>query len=292
MDLPSTVFIIIQVTAYSWGSDWGYTAHDGPNTWPRRWEACGGYFQSPQDIETFSSSRSYEKSLKSTNYRKYYSATVKNNGHTAVLQLHAVTGETLPRIFGGNLPQNEVFEFSQLHWHWGSRNSVGSEHRLDSVEFSGEVHLVHYNLKYPNSTIAAEMPDGLAVLAFFLKVTKQANKHYIPITKGLKNLKQDQQVSVGYAALQTLITSTEETGYFFYEGSLTTPPCTENVFWTVFITPVRISESQIKVFRKLVTKNGVNLSDNNRPVQARNARQIRLHVKYQLPEDFALWTEE
>lgn len=40
-------------------------------------------------------------------------------------------------------------------------------------------------------------------------------------------------------------------GYYTYAGSLTTPPCTENVTWFVLKHPVTISDQEIKQFSKL-----------------------------------------
>ena len=56
-------------------------------------------------------------------------------------------------------------------------------------------------------------------------------------------------------------------GYFMYTGSLTTPPCTENVTWFVLKMPVQVSADQIARFGRLYPMNA-------RPVQSRNDRDI------------------
>ncbi|XP_012945806.2 putative carbonic anhydrase 5 [Aplysia californica] len=64
--------------------------------------------------------------------------------------------------------------------------------------------------------------------------------------------------------------------FYRYRGSLTTPPCTRNVIWSVFATPQVISRSQLNEFRqislnkKLSPGNGGNI----RPLQPINRRQI------------------
>ncbi len=45
-----------------------------------------------------------------------------------------------------------------------------------------------------------------------------------------------------------------------YDGSLTTPPCSEGVKWIVMQSPIQLSAAQIKKFTSLITAN-------NRPVQ-------------------------
>ena len=54
---------------------------------------------------------------------------------------------------------------------------------------------------------------------------------------------------------------------FRYEGSLTTPPCSETVHWTVMATPVTASPSQLAAFGALFPHNA-------RPVQPLNRRYV------------------
>jgi carbonic anhydrase len=52
-----------------------------------------------------------------------------------------------------------------------------------------------------------------------------------------------------------------------YEGSLTTPPCTEGVQWIVMTTPIQLSAAQIRAFTTII-------HDNFRPTQALNGRPV------------------
>ena len=47
--------------------------------------------------------------------------------------------------------------------------------------------------------------------------------------------------------LKSLLPSTLDTGYFYYSGSLTTPPCSEVVQWIVFSDTIPISENQVNL---------------------------------------------
>ena len=64
----------------------------------------------------------------------------------------------------------------------------------------------------------------------------------------------------------------EEKVNYEYNGSLTTPPCSEGVRWFVLSNPVQMSKEQIEAFRKIY-------DHNYRPTQPKNARQILFDVK-------------
>jgi carbonic anhydrase len=58
--------------------------------------------------------------------------------------------------------------------------------------------------------------------------------------------------------------------YYSYEGSLTTPPCSEGVKWNIFVEPMTISEEQIEAFEKFYQVDA-------RPLQPINNRKVLLH---------------
>jgi carbonic anhydrase len=56
--------------------------------------------------------------------------------------------------------------------------------------------------------------------------------------------------------------------YFTFMGSLTTPPCTEDVLWLVLRQPQQISPEQLMIFQRLYKPNA-------RPVQPGFGRIIK-----------------
>jgi carbonic anhydrase len=56
--------------------------------------------------------------------------------------------------------------------------------------------------------------------------------------------------------------------YYTFDGSLTTPPCTEGVSWYVLETPVSFSKAQIEKFASIYPGNA-------RPIQPLNNRVVQ-----------------
>jgi carbonic anhydrase len=59
----------------------------------------------------------------------------------------------------------------------------------------------------------------------------------------------------------------EQQTFYHYEGSLTTPPCTQTVDWLVFTHPIEAAKADIARFAKLYPMNA-------RPVQKLDRRFI------------------
>ncbi|CAI9724810.1 Hypothetical predicted protein [Octopus vulgaris] len=120
------------------------------------------------------------------------------------------------------------------------------------------MHIVHYSQKYPNISEALTKKNGLAVLAIFFEVTNCNNTEFQCIIKKLPSLRHPVAVrqrlaGVGfptrvYCNLLKLLPKNFD-DFFRYSGSLTTPPCSESVVWTVYPKAVKISSWQINQLR-------------------------------------------
>lgn len=74
-----------------------------------------------------------------------------------------------PTISGGPLLNSE-YVFAQLHFHWGSDDTCGSEDKIDGKSFPLELHIVFYKKEYQCVDKALGFYDGLTVLACVFEV--------------------------------------------------------------------------------------------------------------------------
>ncbi|MFT5115550.1 MAG: carbonic anhydrase [Parasphingorhabdus sp.] len=129
-----------------------------------------------------------------------------------------------------------------------------SEHAHDGERYAMEVHLVH------------KSADGnLAVVGMFLK----RGGHNSILQKILDNVSSTiNKVSVNTEVrINAADLLPEHREYYHYSGSLTTPPCSENVNWLVMKTAIQVSDQQVSRFIQLV-------GENARPLQNLNWRNM------------------
>ena len=216
---------------------WGYGAEDGPAVWGRLdpvYALCAvGERQSPIDIVGATQA---ELPAIAFEYRPMV-LRVLNNGRTVEV---ASTGENWIEVEGAR------YELAQFHFH------TPGEHTLAGEPFDMEVHLVHRN------------DDGvLAVVGVFVRA---GGVH--PVLDELAGqLPAPGESRTGDTLIDASDLLPEASRIFRYEGSLTTPPCSEGVRWFVLETHIGISAAGLAAFEAV-------LGRNNRPVQPLNGREL------------------
>lgn len=148
----------------------------------------------------------------------------------------------VPLIDGG--PLTSPYQFSQLHYHWGDNDSYGSEDAINGRHFPMELHVVFFKQAYGSMKKATLQSDGLAVMAFFFKIASP-NPAYEELSELLNDIIKPHtktKFSQPLALIDFMQTNFEE--YYVYNGSLTTPPCSEIVTWLDFYDPIEISHDQ------------------------------------------------
>ncbi|XVF55734.1 hypothetical protein PTKIN_Ptkin06aG0060700 [Pterospermum kingtungense] len=231
----------------------GYSGNDGPDKWGNldpTFSACAsGKKQSP--INVLKNLTVHNKLLKPlTRSYKPANATLVNNGFNVGLRFEEYAGEV--SINGKN------YELKQMHWH------LPSEHRINGERFAAELHLVHR---------AAD--KSIAVVAVLYR-EKHADPFIAKIMHGLNKLDKEkgkaEEVAMG--TLDTRQLKRRCRKYYRYFGSLTTPPCSENVTWNILGTVRTISKEQIAALDIPLNSN---CKKNARPCQPLNGRMIEMY---------------
>lgn len=262
---------------------WSYDEEaTGPSKWPQLYKSCGGSEQSPINIVT--NDLDEDEDLDEIDFDNYddelKDATMDNNGHTVVVTPGA-NDPTLTITDGG---LDDVYKLIEIHFHWGSDSKKGSEHTIDDKQYPMEMHLVHQNTKYKTKEAALKKDDGLAVLGVLFEIGDKDNDDFDPIVDKLSAVKDEvgAGVDIDDFKVEDLLPD-EHMPYYRYQGSLTTPPCSEVVTWTIFEDTVSISEDQMQKFRTLMEDEpgettAEKLVDNYRPVQNQHTRVVRKSV--------------
>ncbi|XP_046669536.1 carbonic anhydrase 2-like isoform X1 [Homalodisca vitripennis] len=200
---------------------------------------------------------------------------MRNTGTTVQFDV-ADNSVVRPTLMGGPLARHGVFQFSNLHVHWGTQDVLGGEHKVNSRRFAVEGHCVHFNTKYKTLEEAEKHEDGLSVVTFFAKAGNVDNPKLERLISLLPSIRYP-NTSVSLTARDSLdwfADIGEPTNYFTYPGSLTTAPFTENVFWIIYPRPMFVSSRQVEAFRNLLSNELVENRVNARTVQPFNDRPL------------------
>jgi len=235
-------FAVSPAFAEEHGHHWGYSGETGPTHWgkmEKESEACSlGKHQSPIDISTKQAKASDLPAIKFD----YKPSPLKiiDNGHT--VQVNYAPGSSID--VGGSR-----YELVQFHFH------KPSEEKIDGKRYDMVAHLVHKDSSGTLAVIAVPLNRGADNK---LIDTLWAN---LPKEKG-----KEKEAAAVTINVEDLLPA--KRGYYDFEGSLTTPPCSEGVRWMVLKDSSSISGKELAAFSKLYPMNA-------RPVQALNGREVQ-----------------
>ncbi|CAF1336581.1 unnamed protein product [Adineta ricciae] len=253
----------------------------GPHMWSRLFpEIACKKFQSP--IRIYTDQCEFDPTL--TQRPFVFTAgenccqTLENTGSS-----FQVTGSGHSVITGG--PVSDQYQFLQFHAHWGSNDLEGAEHVIDGIRLPGELHIVTWNTsKYrtPQDAALSEQFDGLMVFGILLKVVSSDNQEFGKLVDLFSNISYNgEKIDLDYekVSLSSFLPNDMQS-YFTYNGSLTTPMCSESVRWIVFREKMGVSRRQFEQLRQLKSScRGDNttsgyIMQNFRPVMPLNGRVV------------------
>jgi carbonic anhydrase len=223
---------------------WGYDGPAGPAAWgdlKPEFAACkSGQSQTPIDVDA---KKAPDKTLTPLRFQYGKLPLLElNNGHTIEVE------NSVKAVLEG---AGEAWQLVQFHFH------TPSEHTVNGKSFPLELHLVHKNDKGSLAVVAMLFeagPANQALAAVFDNAPTEVTAEPRPVPGAMIDL----------GSLMP-----KQAAYTTYPGSLTTPPCSENVTWFVLDAAGQASTAQIAKLQQLMH------GHNNRPLQALGTRQPR-----------------
>ena len=227
--------------------EWSYSGETGPDHWGEMVPTCqsgASSSQSPINIDPASlvPESPPTAGIVTLNYLPTLFE-VENTGHTI---------EAVPDDLHANsiTIDGKTYYLQQFHLH------TPSEHTISKQSFPMELHLVNKSDNGTTAVLGVPLASGaenaaLAELFTKMPATETDEQSMVPLDG---KIDPTDVIPPGSAIAQ-------------YSGSLTTPPCTEPVIWSVFLTPSTVSADQVANLQKI-------FPDNHRPTQPLNDRVI------------------
>ncbi|MCR9215068.1 MAG: carbonic anhydrase family protein [Proteobacteria bacterium] len=232
-------FLSVAIASAEEKAKWSYHGNTGPEFWSKLSSgpsSCGGRQQSPIEIRSGDAIAADLPPMFMD--LQQFKPDIINDGHKI---------EVTPRGNGGLSTYDGVdYNLVEIQFH------MTSEHQIDDISYPMEAHFFH----------RSKAGDWLALAVLFIESEEN---------RVLQTILDRAPDKVGRASsnqvIDPMLLIPVDTRFFRYKGSLTLPPCTENVTWHIYKEPLGASKKQLEAFARLYP-------DNHRPLQELNRRYV------------------
>ena len=235
---------------------------DKGNNWPELYPKCGGLRQSPIDLDTKSRSDVLAMEVLGKDFKNYDVRTVFNT--IAGIAMEANEGKLDLKLGDGAISDKHEAQYVIF--------KAPSEHCIDKKRYELEMQII---MKKP------EQKNPSAAIAIFFDSSIKDVKTLKPVKSDLLHtIRPKRSTALGELTfdvqLKKFLSSVDYRFFWSYEGSLTTPPCTEGIQWTVVNNPMPMLESQLEDFNFHYKSNNTfaNGNGNIRGPQPLNNRKV------------------
>lgn len=238
--LVFTCILFLACNTEKHNKHWSYEGETAPEHWAEieKNTQCDSQHQSPINIiETKTTINSTATDLNIMYSPNTVLNKVENNGHS--IQFDFNPGDSIQY-------KNNTYFLKQIHFH------EPAEHLINGIKYPIEIHLVHISKDNAITVLGILGMEGekSQLFEFF--------ESFLPIKNG------EERIINQNLDLTSLFPNKKD--FYSYSGSLTTPPCTENVNWIVFKEPIIISLEEVL---KLKENMPLNNYRNEQPVNDR-----------------------
>lgn len=228
---PALCFVALGASLWATDQKWSYEKHTGAKHWDKLhkdFSICkSGKNQSPINIEHYYHAPDKENLV--FNYHDLKPASVAYEHHTLVAKFSPPSNTILYR--------DHPYRLINLHFH------IPMEFAIHSKRQPMSMHLVHQD------------DEGRLLVVGIGFVIAQSNPFFTPLFHTFKH-----KTSPKTLALEALLP--EHIHYYHFNGSLTTPPCTEGVAWFIIEETLSLSQQQFAELRHFMHNKA-----NRRPIQ-------------------------
>lgn len=241
------------------GVEFAYFGSLGPKHWGRlspNFTRCAkGTMQSPIDIKTNEVVYSPQLGHLHRDYEAA-NATLVDNIYNIALRYEDAPGAV--EIDGVR------YMLKNIHWH------SPSEHTINGQRFAVEQHMVHISDE-GNITVVAILYRLGRPEPFLMQIQDKLSELYVEACQAEKGA----PIPAGVVSMWSLRRYTH--AYYRYMGSLTTPPCTENVVWNIL---GQVREMTMGQAAALIAPLEEDYRRNSRPTQQLNGRTVQLYRRF------------